>query len=47
VFDPYVVLGKAGAGITWALRKLHNGMLSWYLLWSLAGLLALFALIVL
>jgi formate hydrogenlyase subunit 3/multisubunit Na+/H+ antiporter MnhD subunit len=45
-FDPYVQIGRAGAGITWALRKLHNGMLPWYLAWSIAGLLVLFAVIV-
>ena len=40
-FDPYNWLGRLGAGITWVLRKIHNGMLSWYLSWSLAGIVIL------
>jgi formate hydrogenlyase subunit 3/multisubunit Na+/H+ antiporter MnhD subunit len=40
-FDPYNWLGKLGADITRVLRKIHNGMLSWYLSWSLAGIVIL------
>jgi hypothetical protein len=43
VFDPYVLLGKAGAGVTWVLRRIHNGILPWYLAWSLLGILVLIA----
>ena len=40
-FDPYNWLGRLGTSITWVLRKIHNGMLSWYLSWSLAGIVIL------
>jgi formate hydrogenlyase subunit 3/multisubunit Na+/H+ antiporter MnhD subunit len=40
-FDPYNWLGRLGGSITWVLRKIHNGMLSWYLSWSLAGIVIL------
>jgi formate hydrogenlyase subunit 3/multisubunit Na+/H+ antiporter MnhD subunit len=46
-FDPYVLLGKAGAGITWVLRRIHNGILPWYLAWSLLGILVLIAVLAL
>lgn len=40
-FDPYNWLGRLGTTITRVLRKIHNGMLSWYLSWSLAGIVIL------
>jgi formate hydrogenlyase subunit 3/multisubunit Na+/H+ antiporter MnhD subunit len=43
VLDPYFLLGRAGAGVTWVLRRIHNGILPWYLAWSLLGILALIA----
>lgn len=41
--DSYFLLGKAGAAVTWVLRRIHNGILPWYLSWSLLGVLALIA----
>lgn len=35
-------VGYAVLGGSWLLRRVHNGILDWYLLWSIAGLLALF-----
>jgi hypothetical protein len=45
-FDAHVILGKVGGAVTWCLRKLHNGMLSWYLAWSVGGVLLLSALLI-
>ena len=39
--DPYNWIGRLGLGITAALKWIHNGLLSWYLSWSLAGILVL------
>ncbi len=39
--DPYTWLGGLGLRITALLRRLHNGLLSWYLSWSLAGIIIL------
>lgn len=36
------LVGKTVLGLSWLLRKLHTGNLDQYLLWSLAGLAALF-----
>ena len=44
--DPYTWLGGLGSGITALLRRAHNGLLSWYLSWSLAGIVILVALFV-
>ncbi|MBA7606783.1 NAD(P)H-quinone oxidoreductase subunit 2, chloroplastic [subsurface metagenome] len=40
-FDPYVQLGRLGSGITGLLKILHNGLLPWYLSWSLLGAVVL------
>ncbi len=44
--DPYTWLGGLGLGVTTLLRRAHNGLLSWYLSWSLAGIVILAALLV-
>jgi formate hydrogenlyase subunit 3/multisubunit Na+/H+ antiporter MnhD subunit len=43
-FDLYVLMGRCGLGITWILKKLHNGLLSRYLLWSITGTIVLIVL---
>ncbi|MEW5816579.1 MAG: proton-conducting transporter membrane subunit [Spirochaetota bacterium] len=43
-FDPYVLFGKFGLGISGVLKKLHNGLLPWYLTWSLLGIIVLLCL---
>ncbi len=39
--DPYTWIGGLGLGITGFLKRIHNGLLSWYLSWSLLGILIL------
>ncbi len=39
--DPYAWIGGLGLGITGLLKRLHNGLLSWYLSWSLLGIVVL------
>jgi len=39
--DPYNWIGSLGLGITAMLKRIHNGLLSWYLSWSLVGILIL------
>ena len=36
--DPFVWIGGLGLSVTGVLRRLHNGLLSWYLSWSLVGI---------
>jgi formate hydrogenlyase subunit 3/multisubunit Na+/H+ antiporter MnhD subunit len=45
--DPYLWAGGLGLGFTGLLRRIHNGLLSWYLSWSLAGIAILIALLIL
>jgi formate hydrogenlyase subunit 3/multisubunit Na+/H+ antiporter MnhD subunit len=40
-------LGYAVLGLSWFFRRLHTGLLDFYLLWSLAGLIALFIVLML
>ena len=42
--DPYTWIGGLGLGITGLLKRIHNGLLSWYLSWSLLGILVLIVL---
>jgi NADH:ubiquinone oxidoreductase subunit 5 (subunit L)/multisubunit Na+/H+ antiporter MnhA subunit len=42
--DPYTWIGGLGLGLTGLLKRIHNGLLSWYLSWSLLGILILFVL---
>jgi formate hydrogenlyase subunit 3/multisubunit Na+/H+ antiporter MnhD subunit len=44
--DPYVWFGGLGLGLTGLLKRAHNGLLSWYLSWSLAGAVVLVVLLV-
>jgi formate hydrogenlyase subunit 3/multisubunit Na+/H+ antiporter MnhD subunit len=39
--DPYNWMGGLGLAFTGLLRKMHNGLLSWYLSWSLMGIVVL------
>jgi formate hydrogenlyase subunit 3/multisubunit Na+/H+ antiporter MnhD subunit len=39
--DPYSWIGGLGLAITGLLKRIHNGLLSWYLAWSLVGILVL------
>ncbi len=43
--DPYNWLGGLGLGLTGLLKRAHNGLLSWYLSWSLAGVVVLVVLL--
>jgi formate hydrogenlyase subunit 3/multisubunit Na+/H+ antiporter MnhD subunit len=45
--DPYTWIGALGLGITGVLRRIHNGLLSWYLAWSAAGIVILLVLFIL
>jgi len=45
--DPYSWIGGLGLRITGLLKRIHNGLLSWYLSWSLAGILVLIVLFML
>jgi NADH:ubiquinone oxidoreductase subunit 5 (subunit L)/multisubunit Na+/H+ antiporter MnhA subunit len=45
--DPYTWIGGLGLGITGLLKRIHNGLLSWYLSWSLIGILILVVLFML
>ena len=45
--DPFAWVGGLGHAVTRGLQALHNGLLSWYLSWSLVGAAALIALLVL
>jgi len=36
------LVGYITLGLSWVFRRLHTGVLDWYLVWSLAGLLILF-----
>ncbi len=42
--DPYTWIGGLGLGVTGLLKRIHNGLLSWYLSWSLLGILVLIVL---
>jgi len=39
--DPYSWLGRLGLSFTGFLKRVHNGLLSWYLSWSLLGIVIL------
>ncbi len=45
--DPYGWIGGLGLAVTGLLRRVHNGLLSWYLAWSLLGMAALLLLFIL
>jgi hypothetical protein len=45
--DPAAWIGAAGLGFTAGLRRIHNGLLSWYLSWSLFGIVLLLLLLTL
>ncbi|KKK53497.1 hypothetical protein LCGC14_3094190, partial [marine sediment metagenome] len=45
--DPYSWIGGLGLNLTFLLRRLHNGLLSWYLSWSLLGIVILAVLFIL
>jgi len=44
--DPFTWIGGLGLGITGFLRRIHNGLLSWYLSWSVAGIVILLVLFI-
>jgi formate hydrogenlyase subunit 3/multisubunit Na+/H+ antiporter MnhD subunit len=44
--DPFTWIGALGLGITGVLRRVHNGLLSWYLSWSVAGIVILLVLFI-
>ena len=44
--DPFTWIGALGLGITGVLRRIHNGLLSWYLSWSVAGIVILLVLFI-
>jgi formate hydrogenlyase subunit 3/multisubunit Na+/H+ antiporter MnhD subunit len=44
--DPYTWFGGLGLVFTGLLKRAHNGLLSWYLSWSLAGVVVLVVLLV-
>ncbi|MBN1697745.1 MAG: NADH dehydrogenase [Spirochaetales bacterium] len=46
-FDPYELFGKVGDGITFVLKKLHNGKLPFYLSWTVVGLVVLIVTLIL
>ena len=39
--DPYRWIGGLGLGVTGLLKKIHNGLLPWYLSWILVGIVVL------
>ena len=39
--DPYIWLGKIGLGFTGLLKRVHSGLLPWYLSWILLGTVSL------
>ena len=39
--EPYNWIGRFGLGITGVLKRVHNGLLPWYLSWILFGITAL------
>jgi formate hydrogenlyase subunit 3/multisubunit Na+/H+ antiporter MnhD subunit len=45
--DPYTWIGSLGLGVTGLFKRIHNGLLSWYLSWSLIGILILVVLFML
>ena len=39
--DPYRWIGRFGLGVSGLLKKVHNGLLPWYLSWILLGTVVL------